>query len=183
MAACRTSETEVLDQRLCLCLSYLCICHVCSKIQPVRIGLFLSLRYGRRSVLIWSYLQLAVLGCSAALSPSYTAYCIFRFLGGMAVSGVILNGVSLSTSLSLLLFVYLCTCLPVCLSGPTQINVQMHLGYWRLKQTMSCLLPVNCLCSLDDNRHCYFLVKTIKQTYISHNVFSLHDMHFSESRF
>ncbi|XP_035480932.1 solute carrier family 22 member 6 isoform X2 [Scophthalmus maximus] len=55
----------------------------------------LSDKYGRRSVLIWSYLQLAVLGCSAALSPSYTAYCIFRFLGGMAVSGVILNGVSL----------------------------------------------------------------------------------------
>uniref|UniRef100_A0A8D3AYP9 Solute carrier family 22 member 6 n=1 Tax=Scophthalmus maximus TaxID=52904 RepID=A0A8D3AYP9_SCOMX len=93
--ATTVTETEVLDQRLCLCLSYLCICHVCSKIQPVRIGLFLSLRYGRRSVLIWSYLQLAVLGCSAALSPSYTAYCIFRFLGGMAVSGVILNGVSL----------------------------------------------------------------------------------------
>lgn len=55
----------------------------------------LSDRFGRRSVLIWSYLQLGVLGCSSALSPSYTAYCIFRFLSGMAVSGVILNGVSL----------------------------------------------------------------------------------------
>ncbi|KAG7515500.1 solute carrier family 22 member 6-like [Solea senegalensis] len=55
----------------------------------------LSDRFGRRSVLIWSYLQLAVLGCSSALSPSYTAYCIFRFLTGMAVSGIILNGVSL----------------------------------------------------------------------------------------
>ncbi|KAM6907396.1 solute carrier family 22 member 6 [Xenentodon cancila] len=55
----------------------------------------LSDRFGRRSVLIWSYLQLAVLGCSSALSPSYSAYCIFRFLSGMAVSGVIINGVSL----------------------------------------------------------------------------------------
>lgn len=55
----------------------------------------LSDKFGRRSVLIWSYLQLAVLGCSSALSPSYTAYCIFRFISGMAVSGVILNGVSL----------------------------------------------------------------------------------------
>lgn len=55
----------------------------------------LSDRFGRRSVLIWSYLQLGVLGCSSALSPSYTAYCIFRFLSGMAVSGIILNGVSL----------------------------------------------------------------------------------------
>uniref|UniRef100_A0AAQ5XM69 Solute carrier family 22 member 6 n=1 Tax=Amphiprion ocellaris TaxID=80972 RepID=A0AAQ5XM69_AMPOC len=55
----------------------------------------LSDRFGRRSVLIWSYLLLAVLGCSSALSPSYSAYCIFRFLSGMAVSGIILNGVSL----------------------------------------------------------------------------------------
>ncbi|XP_044078484.1 solute carrier family 22 member 6 [Siniperca chuatsi] len=55
----------------------------------------LSDRFGRRSVLIWSYLQLGVLGCSSALSPSYSAYCVFRFLSGMAVSGVILNGVSL----------------------------------------------------------------------------------------
>uniref|UniRef100_A0A7N8XVB6 Solute carrier family 22 member 6 n=1 Tax=Mastacembelus armatus TaxID=205130 RepID=A0A7N8XVB6_9TELE len=47
----------------------------------------LSDRFGRRSVLIWSYLQLGVLGCSAALSPSYSAYCVFRFLSGMAVSG------------------------------------------------------------------------------------------------
>ncbi|CAJ1063155.1 solute carrier family 22 member 6 [Xyrichtys novacula] len=55
----------------------------------------LSDRFGRRSVLIWSYLQLGVLGSSSALSPSYTAYCVFRFLSGMAVSGIILNGVSL----------------------------------------------------------------------------------------
>nr|XP_046266487.1 solute carrier family 22 member 6 [Scatophagus argus]XP_046266488.1 solute carrier family 22 member 6 [Scatophagus argus] len=55
----------------------------------------LSDRFGRRAILIWSYLQLAVLGCSSALSPTYSAYCIFRFLSGMAVSGIILNGVSL----------------------------------------------------------------------------------------
>nr|XP_020464880.1 solute carrier family 22 member 6-A-like isoform X2 [Monopterus albus] len=56
----------------------------------------LSDRFGRRSLLIWSYLQLGVLGCSSALSPSYYAYCIFRFLCGVAVSGVILNRISLS---------------------------------------------------------------------------------------
>ncbi|KAK1875010.1 Solute carrier family 22 member 6-A, partial [Dissostichus eleginoides] len=55
----------------------------------------LSDRYGRRSVLIWSYLQLGVLGCSSAFLPSYSTYCAFRFLSGMAVSGVILNGFSL----------------------------------------------------------------------------------------
>ncbi|KAI4800675.1 hypothetical protein KUCAC02_009518, partial [Chaenocephalus aceratus] len=54
-----------------------------------------SIRYGRRSVLIWSYLQLGVLGCSSAFLPSYSTYCAFRFLSGMAVSGVILNGFSL----------------------------------------------------------------------------------------
>uniref|UniRef100_A0A3Q4NB04 Solute carrier family 22 member 6 n=1 Tax=Neolamprologus brichardi TaxID=32507 RepID=A0A3Q4NB04_NEOBR len=55
----------------------------------------LSDRFGRRSILIWSNLQIAVLGCSSALSPTYSTYCIFRFLSGMAVSGVIINGVSL----------------------------------------------------------------------------------------
>ncbi|XP_061747153.1 solute carrier family 22 member 6 [Nerophis ophidion] len=55
----------------------------------------LSDRFGRRTVLIWSYLQLGILGCSSALSPTYTIYCTFRFLSGMAVSGVILNSVSL----------------------------------------------------------------------------------------
>lgn len=55
----------------------------------------LSDRFGRRTVLIWSYLQVGVLGCSCAFSPSYTVYCILRFLCGMAVSGVILNAVSL----------------------------------------------------------------------------------------
>ncbi|XP_011482120.1 solute carrier family 22 member 6 [Oryzias latipes] len=55
----------------------------------------LSDRFGRRLVLIWSYLQIGVLGCSSVLSSSFSVYCIFRFLNGMAVSGVILNGFSL----------------------------------------------------------------------------------------
>lgn len=56
---------------------------------------YLSDKFGRRALLIWSYFQLAVLGTFSALAPSYLAYCTFRFLSGMAVSGVILNGVSL----------------------------------------------------------------------------------------
>uniref|UniRef100_A0A671SBW0 Solute carrier family 22 member 6 n=1 Tax=Sinocyclocheilus anshuiensis TaxID=1608454 RepID=A0A671SBW0_9TELE len=55
----------------------------------------LSDRFGRKVMLIWSYFQLAVLGTFTALSPSYVVYCIFRFLTGMSVSGVILNAVSL----------------------------------------------------------------------------------------
>ncbi|XP_073207943.1 solute carrier family 22 member 6-A-like isoform X2 [Lepidochelys kempii] len=56
----------------------------------------LSDRFGRRSLLIWCYLQMAVTGTCTAFSPSFTAYCIFRFLTGMAFSGIVLNGVSLS---------------------------------------------------------------------------------------
>ncbi|XP_051903008.1 solute carrier family 22 member 6 isoform X2 [Hippocampus zosterae] len=55
----------------------------------------LSDRWGRRSILIWSYLQLGVLGSCCALSQSFWVYCVFRFLSGMAVSGIILNTVSL----------------------------------------------------------------------------------------
>ncbi|XP_062846208.1 solute carrier family 22 member 6-A [Trichomycterus rosablanca] len=55
----------------------------------------LSDRFGRKRLLTWSYFQLAVLGSFTALSPSYLSYCTFRFLTGMAVSGIILNTVSL----------------------------------------------------------------------------------------
>ncbi|KAM9333551.1 solute carrier family 22 member 6-A [Pholidichthys leucotaenia] len=55
----------------------------------------LSDRFGRKPVLTWSYLQIAVIGCCSALSPTYSAYCVFRFLTGLAVSGVILNSSSL----------------------------------------------------------------------------------------
>ncbi|XP_053891217.1 solute carrier family 22 member 6-A-like [Malaclemys terrapin pileata] len=56
----------------------------------------LSDRFGRRSPLIWCYLQMAVTGTSTAFSLSFTAYCIFRFLTGMAFSGIVMNSVSLS---------------------------------------------------------------------------------------
>ncbi|KAH1167307.1 hypothetical protein KIL84_002790 [Mauremys mutica] len=47
----------------------------------------LSDRFGRKAMLIWSFLQLAVMGTCTAFAPSYIFYCIFRFLGGMALSG------------------------------------------------------------------------------------------------
>ncbi|KPP56761.1 hypothetical protein Z043_125588, partial [Scleropages formosus] len=52
--------------------------------------------FGRRALLVWSRFQPAALGTCTALSPSYLAYCILRFLTGMSVSGVILNAFSLS---------------------------------------------------------------------------------------
>ncbi|MEE6525838.1 hypothetical protein FKM82_026104 [Ascaphus truei] len=56
----------------------------------------LSDRYGRRALIIWSYLQMAVSGTCAAFSPNYISYCVFRFLTGMALSGIGLNTTALS---------------------------------------------------------------------------------------
>lgn len=57
---------------------------------------YLSDRYGRRIITIVSYLQIAVAGTGVAFSPNYTAYCIFRFLTGVASSGIALNCLSLT---------------------------------------------------------------------------------------
>ncbi|XP_069824399.1 solute carrier family 22 member 6-A-like [Dendropsophus ebraccatus] len=55
----------------------------------------LSDKYGRRALLIWSYLQMSVSGICTAFSPNYLSYCVFRFLGGMALSGIGLNTTAL----------------------------------------------------------------------------------------
>ncbi|KAM5138086.1 solute carrier family 22 member 6-A-like [Mantella aurantiaca] len=55
----------------------------------------LSDRYGRRALLIWSYLQMSVSGICTAFSPNYLSYCVFRFLSGMALSGIGLNTTAL----------------------------------------------------------------------------------------
>ncbi|XP_025910401.1 solute carrier family 22 member 6-A-like, partial [Nothoprocta perdicaria] len=47
----------------------------------------LSDRFGRKALLLWSYLQLGVTGTCAAFAPSYAAYCALRFASGMALSG------------------------------------------------------------------------------------------------
>lgn len=36
---------------------------------------------------MWSYLQLGVMGTCTAFAPNYASYCVFRFAGGMALSG------------------------------------------------------------------------------------------------
>ncbi|TFK12202.1 myosin-15 [Platysternon megacephalum] len=52
-------------------------------------------RFGRKALLIWCYLQMAVTGICAAFSPNFTTYCVFRFLTGLAISGISVNSVSL----------------------------------------------------------------------------------------
>ncbi|XP_038620721.1 solute carrier family 22 member 6-A-like [Tachyglossus aculeatus] len=52
-------------------------------------------RFGRKALLSWSYLQLGVAGTSMAFSPGFSTYCALRFLVGMALSGIVLNCISL----------------------------------------------------------------------------------------
>ncbi|XP_066466529.1 solute carrier family 22 member 6-A-like [Tiliqua scincoides] len=55
----------------------------------------LSDRFGRRLILIWCYLQLAVTGTATAFAPSFGVYCALRFLTGMSFSGIVINCVSM----------------------------------------------------------------------------------------
>uniref|UniRef100_A0A8C5R3Y5 Major facilitator superfamily (MFS) profile domain-containing protein n=1 Tax=Leptobrachium leishanense TaxID=445787 RepID=A0A8C5R3Y5_9ANUR len=58
----------------------------------------LSDRFGRKKLLIGSYLAMALFGTCVAFLPKFVYYCIFRFLCGMAFSGIALNTISLSMS-------------------------------------------------------------------------------------
>ncbi|XP_056451271.1 solute carrier family 22 member 6-like [Gadus chalcogrammus] len=51
--------------------------------------------FGRRVLLTMCYLLMAVSGTCAAFSPSFSLFCLFRFMCGMALSGAGLNGFSL----------------------------------------------------------------------------------------
>ncbi|XP_069500850.1 solute carrier family 22 member 6-B-like isoform X2 [Ambystoma mexicanum] len=53
-------------------------------------------RFGRRTILLWCFLQIGALGVAAAFSPNFSTYCVFRFLSGMGVAGFIINDISLS---------------------------------------------------------------------------------------
>ncbi|KAM4018171.1 solute carrier family 22 member 6-B-like [Anomaloglossus baeobatrachus] len=55
----------------------------------------LSDKFGRRPLKIWSNLQMFVSGIGAAFAPNYVGYCVFRFLTGASLSGIVLNSYSL----------------------------------------------------------------------------------------
>ncbi|XP_036182683.1 solute carrier family 22 member 12 [Myotis myotis] len=52
-------------------------------------------RFGRKLVLTWSYLQMAVWGTATAFAPTFALYCLFRFLGALAIAGVMMNTATL----------------------------------------------------------------------------------------
>ncbi|XP_072277519.1 solute carrier family 22 member 6-B-like isoform X1 [Pyxicephalus adspersus] len=55
----------------------------------------LSDKFGRRPLNIWSNLQMCVSGICASVAPNYILYCVFRFLTGASLSGIVLNSYSL----------------------------------------------------------------------------------------
>uniref|UniRef100_G3SB06 Solute carrier family 22 member 9 n=1 Tax=Gorilla gorilla gorilla TaxID=9595 RepID=G3SB06_GORGO len=59
------------------------------------LGGHLSDRFGRRFVLRWCYLQVAIVGTCAALAPTFLIYCSLRFLSGIAAMSLITNTIML----------------------------------------------------------------------------------------
>ncbi|XP_038620766.1 solute carrier family 22 member 6-B-like [Tachyglossus aculeatus] len=53
-------------------------------------------RLGRRVVFLWSLLQVVGFSTGAALAPSFPWYCVCRFLCGMGISGLLINGIGLT---------------------------------------------------------------------------------------
>ncbi|KAM4618081.1 solute carrier family 22 member 20-like [Discoglossus pictus] len=51
----------------------------------------LSDKFGRRTILIWSYMQMSVAGTLVAFLPNFPCYVIFRLISGMTFSSVLLN--------------------------------------------------------------------------------------------
>ncbi|XP_002721084.1 organic anion transporter 7 [Oryctolagus cuniculus] len=48
-------------------------------------------RYGRRLILIWCLLQIAIADTCAAFAPTFFVYCILRFLSGMSTAAILAN--------------------------------------------------------------------------------------------
>lgn len=57
---------------------------------------FPGCRCGRKTALQSGTLLMITMGTSAALAPSFPAYCVLRFLSGMAMTGIIITSLCLS---------------------------------------------------------------------------------------
>ncbi|ELW52010.1 Solute carrier family 22 member 10 [Tupaia chinensis] len=68
---------------------------------------YLSDRFGRKLVLLWSYLQMAICETSAAFAPTFSIYCSLRFLAGSSSTVVMTNGSMLARFLALFVMSYL----------------------------------------------------------------------------
>nr|XP_012318588.1 solute carrier family 22 member 10 [Aotus nancymaae] len=61
------------------------------------IGGHFSDRYGRRLILRWSFLQLAITDTCTAFAPTFFVYCLLRFLAGFSSMNIISNNNTLTT--------------------------------------------------------------------------------------
>ncbi|KAL0626931.1 Solute carrier family 22 member 9, partial [Plecturocebus cupreus] len=59
------------------------------------LGGHLSDRFGRKLVLRWCYLQLAIVGTCSALAPTFLIYCSLHFLSGIAATNLLANPIML----------------------------------------------------------------------------------------
>ncbi|XP_077143845.1 organic anion transporter 3-like [Ranitomeya variabilis] len=53
-------------------------------------------RFGRRTVVLCCLLKIASMGTGAAFSPNFAAFCVFRFMTGMGICGLVINDLSLT---------------------------------------------------------------------------------------
>lgn len=58
-------------------------------------------RFGRKTLLSWCCLQVAVASTSTIFAPSFLVYCGLRFLSAFGLAGIVLTSVTLSESLLL----------------------------------------------------------------------------------
>uniref|UniRef100_A0A452QAH7 Major facilitator superfamily (MFS) profile domain-containing protein n=1 Tax=Ursus americanus TaxID=9643 RepID=A0A452QAH7_URSAM len=63
-------------------------------VGAIAFGIF-SDRCGRKTALQSGTLLMITMGTSAALAPSFPAYCVLRFLSGMAMTGIIITSLSM----------------------------------------------------------------------------------------
>uniref|UniRef100_A0A2K6THX5 Solute carrier family 22 member 25 n=1 Tax=Saimiri boliviensis boliviensis TaxID=39432 RepID=A0A2K6THX5_SAIBB len=77
----------------------------------------LSDRFGRKLVLRWCYLQLAIVGTCAAFAPTILVYCSLRFLAGTATIGIFTNTILLIVEWTPHQFHVMALTLMLCASG------------------------------------------------------------------
>ncbi|KAB1272263.1 Solute carrier family 22 member 10 [Camelus dromedarius] len=86
-------------------------------------NLYLFLRFGRKLVLKWCLLQLAIVDTCAAFAPNFLVYCILRFLAGVPITAIIVNSTMLIVEWVMPRFQAMGTALMFCTYGMGFITI------------------------------------------------------------
>ncbi|XP_010954778.2 organic anion transporter 7 isoform X1 [Camelus bactrianus] len=84
---------------------------------------YLSDRFGRKLVLKWCLLQLAIVDTCAAFAPNFLVYCILRFLAGVPITAIIVNSTMLIVEWVMPRFQAMGTALMFCTYGMGFITI------------------------------------------------------------